>query len=238
MIGLTYDLHIHSCLSPCGDMDMTPANIAGMAALMGLDVIALTDHNTCKNCPAFLRFAEEYGVLALPGMELTTAEEVHVVCLFETLEDAMRFDEYVYERLLPIDNVEEIFGKQQICGEDDEPCGTVGKLLINATTISFEDVYELVSGFGGVMIPAHIDKSSNSLISNLGFVPEDSRFTTVELKDMKKLHELKRMNPYLEKCTIISDSDSHYLDGLNEPEYTLYVEEKTRAGVLRALGKK
>ena len=88
MIALSYDLHLHSCLSPCGDDDMTPANIVGMAAVMGLELIALTDHNSAKNCPAFLKMAEEYGILALPGMELTTEEEVHVVCLFSELDAA------------------------------------------------------------------------------------------------------------------------------------------------------
>ena len=91
MISLTYDLHIHSCLSPCGDDDMTPANIAGMCAIKGLDVVALTDHNSSKNCPAFLAAAEEYGLLAIPGMEINTSEEVHAVCLFPTLEAAMDF---------------------------------------------------------------------------------------------------------------------------------------------------
>ena len=93
MAALYYDLHIHSCLSPCGSEDMTPYNIAAMAALKGLDVIAVTDHNSCKNCPAVLAAAKEYGVLALPGMELTTSEEVHAVCLFETLDAAMAFDD-------------------------------------------------------------------------------------------------------------------------------------------------
>ena len=99
MIPLYYDLHIHSCLSPCGDDDMTPANIAGMAAVKGLDVIALTDHNSCKNCPAILKHGEEYGITVIQGMELTTSEEVHVVCLFPALGDAMAFDGYVYEHV-------------------------------------------------------------------------------------------------------------------------------------------
>ena len=91
-MNLFYDLHIHSCLSPCGDEDMTPANIAGMAMVKGLDLIALTDHNSCRNCPALLAAAEEYGILAMPGIEVTTAEEVHAVCLFDNLEAALEFD--------------------------------------------------------------------------------------------------------------------------------------------------
>ena len=113
-MNLYYDLHIHSCLSPCGDQDMTPANIAGMAAIKGLDVIAVTDHNSCKNCPAVLAAAREYGVLAIPGMEICTQEEVHAVCLFSELEAAMDFDDYVYQRLLPVENRPDIFGKQEI----------------------------------------------------------------------------------------------------------------------------
>jgi len=144
-IPLQYDLHIHSCLSPCGDLDMTPNNIVGMAKISGLDVIAVTDHNSCKNCPAVMKVAEGYEILAIPGMELTTMEEVHVVCLFETLEDALSFGNYVDEKLIPIENREDIFGQQLICNEEDEVIGKESRLLINATTISFDDVYELVT---------------------------------------------------------------------------------------------
>ena len=105
MMNLAYDLHIHSCLSPCGDGDMTPANIAGMAALKGLDIVALTDHNTCRNCPAFMAAAAEYGLLAVPGMEINTSEEVHAVCLFPALEKALDFDTYVYDRLIKFPDV-------------------------------------------------------------------------------------------------------------------------------------
>ncbi len=90
-----YDLHIHSCLSPCGDDEATPNSIAGMGKINGLDIMALTDHNTCKNCPAFFEAAKRYGILPVAGMELTTAEEIHMVCLFESLEKAMEFDEFV-----------------------------------------------------------------------------------------------------------------------------------------------
>ena len=190
---VTYDLHQHSCLSPCGDEEMTPANIVGMAVVKELDVIALTDHNTCKNCPAFLKVAEAYGVVALPGMELTTTEEVHVVCLFEKLEDAMAFDAYVYEHLMDIKNEESIFGAQLIVNEDDEVIGKVDKLLINATDIDFDAVAGLMEQFHGVMIPAHLDKSTTSLLSNLGFIPPDSTFGIAEIKDLKNLHRLQEI---------------------------------------------
>ncbi len=235
MAELYYDLHIHSCLSPCGDDDMTPANIVGMAMLKGLDVIAVTDHNSCKNCPAVLAAAEEYGILAVPGMEINTSEEVHAVCLFPDLESALKFDEYVYERLVPFPNNEAIFGKQQIYDANDQVVGTVPNLLINATTISFDELWPLVRGYGGVMFPAHVDKTANSLIANLGFVPPDSQFTTAEVKDLSKLHTVLKDNPYLKNCKIISDSDAHYLEHINEPQLTLHVEEKSAAGVVQAL---
>ena len=126
MIPLYYDLHIHSCLSPCGDDDMTPANLVGMAAVKGLDVIALTDHNTCKNCPAAMHHGAEYGVTVIPGMELTTEEEIHVICLFPSLQDALSFDALIGSKLMPFPNREDIFGKQQIMNEKDEVTGNLG----------------------------------------------------------------------------------------------------------------
>ena len=235
MADLYYDLHIHSCLSPCGDEDMTPANIVGMSALKGLDVIAVTDHNSCKNCPAVLAAAEEYGLLAIPGMEMTTAEEVHGVCLFEELKAALEFDAYVYEKLIPFPNNEKIFGRQLIYDSSDQICGKVEKLLINAVDISFDRLWTLVREYGGVMFPAHVDKSANSLISNLGFIPPDSLFRTAEVKDLKKLHQLRRQHPYLEGCKIISNSDAHYLGDIHEPQLTLHVEERSVKAVVRSL---
>lgn len=235
MISLTYDLHIHSCLSPCGDDDMTPGNIVGMAAIKGLDVIAVTDHNSCRNCPAVMKLAEQFGVLAIPGMEINTSEEVHAVCLFPTLEKALDFDVYVYERLMKFPNKEAVFGKQQICNEEDEVVGTEPCLLINSVNISFDELWNLVRSYDGVMFPAHVEKSANSLIANLGFVPPDSQFKTAELKDLKKLHEVRKSNPYLESCRIISNSDAHYLEHIHEPELTLPVREKSIQGVLETL---
>lgn len=235
MISLSYDLHIHSCLSPCGDDDMTPGNIVGMAALKQLDVIALTDHNSCKNCSPFLKIAKDYGIIGIPGMELCTAEEVHVICLFQTLEDAMNFDGYVYEQLIHFPNDETIFGKQQIYNEEDIIIGNEPNLLINATNIPFHHVFDLVSRYHGIMIPAHIDKNSNSLLSNLGFVPPESKFTCLELSDMGKLHTLRRSNPYLENNKVITSSDAHYLEYINEPVNYIYSKSREIKDIFDAL---
>ena len=238
MIDLSYDLHIHSCLSPCGDDDMTPANIVGMASLKGLDVIALTDHNTCRNCAPAMAEAEKHGLLLIPGMELTTMEEVHAVCLFRTIEAALDFDAYVYGRLMKIPNDEKIFGRQEIYGAGDRIIGSEPNLLINATDIEFDAVQALVGQYGGVMFPAHLDKSTTSLISNLGFIPEGSRFNTAELRDMKNLHRLRAQHPYLSSCRIISNSDAHYLEHINEPELTIAAEEKSIDAVIELLSEK
>ncbi len=234
-IPLTYDLHIHSCLSPCGDDDMTPGNIVGMASIIGLDVIAVTDHNSCKNCPAVMELAGEYGITVLPGMELCTQEEVHVVCLFETLDDAMAFDAYVDAHLLRIPNNEDIFGKQQIRDAKDELIGTYPYLLINATDISFDSVYDLVTSYHGIMIPAHIDKDSTSLLSNLGFIPPDSHFTCAEVKNPSKKDALKKMHPYLNSVRIITNSDAHYLEHIQEATHRIHAKSKTPSDILRAL---
>ena len=235
MVSLSYDLHLHSCLSPCGDEDMTPANIAGMASLNGLDVVALTDHNTARNCPAFLKWTEHYGLLGIPGMELCTAEEVHVLCLFPTLADALDFDAYVYRRLLPVENKPELFGRQLLMDGEDRVIGEEPRLLISATSIPFDQVYDLTARYHGVMIPAHLDKSTTSLLSNLGFIPPDSRFTCAELKQMSSLHRLRAANPYLERCTIVSSSDAHYLEHINQAHYTIQAAGRTVPDVLAAL---
>ena len=232
---LSYDLHIHSCLSPCGDNDMIPSNIVGMAMLKRLDVIAVTDHCSCLNCPAVAKLAAAYGITALFGMELTTEEEVHVLCLFDELEKAMDFGSYVRTQYLDIANVPEIFGEQLIMDEDDNIIGKEDTLLINATQIGFEQVFGLTEKYGGVMIPAHVEKKANSLLANLGAVPEDSRFTCFEMKHIGYREQISEEHPYFRNCRMITNSDAHYLEHINEPVNFLEADENTAAAVLRAL---
>lgn len=235
MVRLAYDLHIHSCLSPCGDGDMTPANLVNMAKLKELDVIAVTDHNSCKNCPAVIFHAEELGILAIPGMELCTMEEVHVLCLFPNLTDAMAFDEYVSEKLMKIRNKEEVFGSQEIYDKEDNCIGTESYLLINATEISFSELGELMKRYHGIHIPAHIEKDSNSLFSNLGFIPPDATFTCAELRNIQRYEDYSTKHPYLQNCKMITNSDAHYLEHINERINFLDVKDKTREAVIEAL---
>ncbi|MDF2906783.1 MAG: putative metal-dependent phosphoesterase family [Herbinix sp.] len=235
MLKLSYDLHIHSCLSPCGDDDMTPGNIVGMAALKGLQIIAVTDHNSCKNCPAILELAKQHDIVALPGMELTTMEEVHALCLFAELEDALRFNEYVSSKLMKIPNNERVFGKQEICNEEDEVIGREPYLLINATEISFDDLGGLMREYHGVYLPAHIDKNSNSLLSNLGFISPEADFVIAEFADITKYEKISDQNPYLKECNIITNSDAHELGRMNEAVNFLNCDSMDKDDILRAL---
>lgn len=232
---LSYDLHIHSCLSPCGDEDMLPSNIVGMAALKELDVIALTDHNSCKNCPATMKLAESYGITVIPGMELTTQEEVHVLCLFPELDNAMAFDSFVHDRMMPFENDESVFGRQLVVDENDRIVTKEPYLLINATSIDFGSVYDCVTNHGGIMIPAHVDKSTTSLLSNLGFIPPDSRFTCAEIKHIGFAEKILGENAYLKRCNIIHNSDAHYLEYIHEAEFFIEADSKAPADILRAL---
>lgn len=235
MLKLSYDLHIHSCLSPCGSEDMTPANIVQMACLKELDIIAVTDHNSCRNCPAVLSLAEKLGITAIPGMELCTTEEVHVLCLFADLQDALAFNTYVYSKLVKFPNNEKIFGRQELYDAEDHLTGTESYLLINATDISFDSLEALMKEYHGVYIPAHIDKGSNSLISNLGFIPPDASFPCAELKDIGKREEFLQMHPYLSECNIITNSDAHSLEYISEPINHMYAVSKNREDIIMAL---
>ncbi len=218
-----YDLHIHSSLSPCGDDDNTPNNIAGMASLNSLDIVALTDHNTCKNCPAFFVAAEKYGIIPIAGMELTTSEDIHVVCLFEKLDDAMKFSSYVDGHRVLIKNRPEFFGEQYILDGEDNVIGKEEYLLTNATEISVDDVFSLVSMYGGVAYPAHIDRASNSITAVLGTVPNDIGFKFYELHENENASGASEKYN-LDKTRFIISSDAHCLTDMRDAENFFLLE--------------
>ena len=234
---LYYDFHIHSCLSPCGDADMTPNNIVNYAKIMGYDVIALTDHNTALNCPAVAKIAEENGITFIPGMELCTSEEVHIVCLFYNLEDALNFSEYVKSTMPPIKNKPSVFGEQLICDENDNVIGQEETLLVTASGISTEKVVKKVAEYNGICYPAHIDRSSFSILSNLGTIDEYFGFKCAEIYDILKEDELKKKHPSLERLKILSDSDAHYLENMRIPDQIIEVPENNINAILNYLKK-
>ena len=222
------DLHIHSCLSPCGDDDMTPGNIVGMALLNGLQIVALTDHNSVKNCPAFFALAKAHGIIPVAGVELTTAEDVHAVCLFRTLEDAMRFGEFIESRRVRIKNESEIFGRQLIVDQNDEVCGEEPDLLINAVNISLNEAHEEVTARGGVCFPAHNDRSANGIISMLGDFPPEPSFTAFELYDIASLSDSLMKFPILTERGLVhvASSDAHYLTDISEEGFPIEIADE------------
>lgn len=222
------DLHIHSCLSPCGDDDMTPGNIVGMALLNGLQIVALTDHNSVKNCPAFFKIAKAHGIIPVAGVELTTSEDVHAVCLFRTLEDAMSFGTLIEERRIRIKNDADIFGRQLIVNENDEPCGEEPDLLINAVNLSLDEAYDEVTARGGVCYPAHIDRSSNGIISMLGDFPPEPGFSAFELNDIASLEDSLASFPILKERNLVhvASSDAHYLTDISETGFPIEIADE------------
>ena len=222
------DLHIHSCLSPCGDEDMTPANIVGMAMLNGLQVIALTDHNTVRNCPAFFKLAKDYGLIPVAGVELTVSEDVHAVCLFRDLESAMEFGKLIENRRARIKNDPEIFGKQTVMDENDEKLGEEEFLLINAVDISLDEAHTEVTRRGGVCFPAHIDRSSNGIVAMLGDFPPEPRFTAFELNDIAMLEECLSRFPIITERGLVhvASSDAHYLTDISEVGFEIELDDE------------
>ena len=202
-----------------------------MATLCGLNVVALTDHNTAKNCPAFFAAAKKNGIIPIAGMELTTAEDIHVVCLFEELSDALAFDEYVAKNRMLIKNRKEIFGTQFILDENDEPIGEIEHLLINATNIPITDVKDCVMRFHGVCYPAHIDRDSNGIIGVLGTIPSDSGFTYFELRD-KENAEIYSKKYGIDKERFIISSDAHYLTSMRDRENYFDIDDEPYSSAL------
>ena len=207
-----YDLHIHTALSPCGDADMTPNNVVNMSLLKGLDMIAISDHNSVGNVRAAMKVAEGTDLVVVPGMEVESEEEVHVLCLFPDIVKA---------HMGPVLNRPEIFGEQQYMNEEDEVVGTEEKLLVTATTLDFEKIKKYADEVGGVAVPAHVDRKSYSVLSNLGILP-DIGFETIEVSKRSEAESYA----YLRK-RIIQNSDAHYLEDIAEPENWIDLPEKS-----------
>jgi hypothetical protein len=169
-MALLTDLHNHSCLSPCGSLDLSPRYLAELAAARGVKVLALTDHNSSLNCPAFARICPRLGIIPVFGMEATTAEEIHCLCLFTSLEASLAFGEYAYSILIPFPNDPEKTGDQVYVDEEDNIEGEVKYFLPNALDLSIEAIGDRAAAYGGIVIPAHVDRAAFSMTSQLGVV--------------------------------------------------------------------
>ena len=232
---LYYDLHLHSCLSPCGDNDMTPYNLVNLAKLFGYDIIALTDHNSCKNCESAMKIGQAIGITVVPGMEICTSEEIHNICLFPTLEKAMAFSDYIYGTLPMIKNREKIFGEQLIMDHRDTVLGKEEILLTTASSVSIDELSGLVDKYDGVCYPAHIDRNSYSIISSLGDFSPEMKVRCFELTPKANAEDYLEKYPATKGKLIIRSSDAHYLENMREPEFIIDLPENSAEALIEYL---
>lgn len=224
------DLHIHSCLSPCADDDMTPANICGMAHIKGLDAIAVTDHNTARNLPYVKEAADYYGLILLPGMEITTREEVHLLGYFPSVEAAVEAGEVFSSHLPKMPNRPRFFGNQFVMNTDDEVVAEETRMLIGATDLDLSECTEIIRARGGVAIPAHINRGSNGLLVNLGIMPEEPSFGVVEVA-----RHLDVPAYAVKDRAVLHSSDAHQLGNILEPEFDFPTERFSQGGLFDTL---
>lgn len=228
------DLHIHTCLSPCAELEMLPEFIVEQAQVLGLDIIAVTDHNSAENVAAVVNAARGTGITVLPGMEVQTREEVHLLTLFDTLEQVASWQEQVYASMPPLQNDEAVFGEQLVLDADGEPAGYLDRLLLTSTSFSVEEVVQRVSDLDGLCIPAHVDRTAYSIISNLGFIPPELDVVGVEISHNVGPVEARRRFPQLARYTLVASGDAHRLQEMSR-RTTLKMAQATVAELCLAL---
>jgi hypothetical protein len=221
------DLHIHTCLSPCGELEMSPSAIVKTSSEMGLDIIAVTDHNSAENVIAAKKAAAHTDLTVLAGMEITSSEEAHILALFDDVERIEELQETVYDNLLPGVNDEKRFGDQIVVNEKEEVLDFNQRLLITATELTAHSIVNTIHSLGGLSIASHIDKDIFSIISQLGFIPDDLKFDALEMSpgiDREKAEQLFMLyNSY----TWMSSSDAHHLHDIGKRTTGFFMKEPT-----------
>jgi predicted metal-dependent phosphoesterase TrpH len=210
---------------------MTPNNIVNMSLLKGLDVISVTDHNSALNVPAIMNLGKRKGILVIPGMEVQTKEEVHILCYFHTLEGCMEFQSIWSQSLPSIQNRPDYFGDQLIMDESDDVVGEETNLLLTSSSYNVKDVFEMMGDYG-VAVFAHVDRSSYSVISNLGFIPDMSGVNTIEVSKGTSSKDFLTKFPYCAKYRILQSSDAHYLGDIMERENFLTARNREISDIL------
>ena len=210
MKNYNLDLHIHSVLSPCASLVMTPENILHQANKIGLDIIAITDHNSAKNVEVTMQLAKKYNIDVIPGMEIESSEEIHLLCYFPYLENLLAWQEIVYNNLPEMENDEEYFGYQLITDKKDQYKAKEKRMLATATDLTLSQIVTQVKKLKGIVIPSHVDKSYG-IIKNLGFIPEDLDLKILEISKKSDINKVKKEYSYLQKYNLLKNSDSHYL---------------------------
>lgn len=228
------DLHIHSCLSPCGNEEMRPRAVVNQAMAMGLDMIAICDHNSAENTGAFTKIGDEKGLTVLPGMEVTSKEEIHLLALFDRQEDCTVFQD-VIDQNLPGENVEEVFGCQTIVNERDETIGINRRMLIGATLLPFEEIVSVIHSLRGVVIASHIDRQAFGLLGQLGFIPEGIPLDGLEISSRTSKEEAKNRFRSYQHYSFVWFSDAHYLQDIGKSVTCFVLKETTSREVKMAL---
>ena len=218
------DLHIHTCLSPCADLDMYPTALVERAITSKLDVIGICDHNASENVPYVIEAAREKPLSVFPGMEITSSEEAHVIALFENMDDLLQVQRVVYEALHG-SNREEIFGCQAIVNASDEVEGFNDRLLIGATSISLQEIVGTIHAAGGVAVAAHIDRDSFSVLGQLGFIPPDIHFDALEISTRTGVKEARHRYPELRNYPFIESSDAHFIRDIGTGATNIWMQD-------------
>ena len=228
------DLHIHSCLSPCGDLDMSPRAIVRKSLEVGLDLIAVCDHNSAENVAAVIRAASEKTLWVLPGMEISSREEVHTLAIFDRVDQVLQMQEWVYSRLRGT-NRPELFGDQVVANEFDEVEGFNDRLLIGAVQISLAELVKQVHRLGGLSIASHVDRPSFSILSQLGFVPKDLNLDALEVSVHTDRESAKKEIPGVAEYALLSFSDAHFLSDVGKASTSFLMETACVAEIRLAL---
>jgi PHP family Zn ribbon phosphoesterase len=208
------DLHIHSVLSPCGDLGMSPVNIIRKAKRRNIDILAITDHNATHHCRLIKNLGDEEGIVIIPGAEVNTREEIHCLTLFETIEAAETFQHFLDQRLPFVQNDPDRFGDQVVVDREEQILEEIEPLLISALDADIYEVREEVRKLGGLFIPAHIDRPYNSILSQLGFVPDDLMPDALEVSKRNTRSEFSKAHLEISAYPLITSSDAHTLDAL------------------------
>ncbi|MEN6621717.1 MAG: PHP domain-containing protein [Smithella sp.] len=222
------DFHIHTCLSPCADLDMHPQALVEKILESGLDLIAICDHNSSENASFVMNAARGKNLKILPGMEVTTAEEVHILAIFDSLDNLARLQDIVYQHLAG-ENDEDRFGIQAIVNEIGEVEGLNNKLLIGATNLSLDTLIDTIHEYDGLAIAAHIDRESFSVLSQLGFIDENIKFDALEVTPLTGIEKARIKYTELSNFSFITSSDAHFLKDIGTAMTKIILQEVTVA---------
>jgi PHP family Zn ribbon phosphoesterase len=226
------DLHIHTCLSPCAEIDMTPREIVAVSLERGLNLIAITDHNSAENVEATWKAARGTGLVVLPGMEVTSSEEVHIIALFESPDGARALQDIVHGNLPSGENDERMYGHQIIVNEDNEVMGFNRRLLIAATSLTAHALLDSIKSLGGISIASHVDREAFSVLSQLGFIPEDLCFDALEFSPRTGRNEAETAFQGLKRFPWVSFSDAHYVNDIGK-RITIFTMRKPSLDEMR-----